>query len=241
MVADIFLKTYAGDVRWLPQCLKHIRHYMLGFRRLVIVCPPEIVAPVKNSGTQPEDKIVILPEGEDGYFFQQSCKLHAHNLTNASHICFMDSDCLARRHCRPQDFLVRGKPHFLHTPYTALEGSGADRWKPGTEFVIQKLVQDEFMRRHPAFYPRRVLIKFDRWMQGKHNHAASQFMRLFGRELVLSEFNILGAWSWYHAHDEFTWLDTTTDVFPPDFVEQFWSYGGPEHPCNADRYRAIAL
>jgi len=241
MVADIFIKTYEGDLDWLPQCIKHIRHYMIGFRRLVVVAPPGIEAKVRASGLQPEDKLVLMDEPEDGYFFQQCVKLHAHNLTNASHICFMDTDCLARRHAGPKDFLVDGKPHFLYTPYKDLEGSGADRWKPGTEFVVQRPVEHEYMRRHPAFYPRNVLIKFDRWMQAKHGHAASQFMRLFGKELVLSEFNIMGAWSWDHAHDDFTWLNTSEVPFPPDFVEQFWSYGGADHPCNADRYKAVAL
>lgn len=240
MTADIFLKTYAGDIGWLPQCMKHINHYVQDFRRMVVVAPPEITREVRAC-LRPQDKLITMEEPEDGYFFQQSVKLHAHNLTNASHICFMDTDCLARRHFHPRDFFVNGKPHFLHTPYANLAGSGADQWRAGTEFVVQKPVEDEFMRRHPAFYPRGVLIKFDRWMLAKHNYAASQFMRRFGRELVLSEFNILGAWCWHHAHDQFTWLNTTVDSFPPDFVEQFWSYGGPDHPSQADRYRAVAL
>jgi hypothetical protein len=238
MVADIFLKTYAGDIGWLPQCMKHIAHYVQGFRRVMVVAPPEITREVQAC-LRPQDKLVLMEESADGYIGQQAIKLHAHNMTNASHICFMDTDCLARRHFRPEDFLVNGKPHFLHTPYAKL---GAEvPWRAGTEVVLRKPVEDEFMRRHPAFYPRRVLIKFDRWMQSKHNHAASQFMRQFGRELSLSEFNIMGAWSWHYAHDEFTWLNTEVDSFPPDFVEQFWSYGGPDHPSQADRYRAVAL
>lgn len=241
MTADIFIKTFAGDVEWLKQCIKHLRHYALGFRRLVIVAPPEIERAVRDAGTRPEDLLLLYAEGEDGYFFQQQMKLHALNLTDSEYICFVDSDCLAKRHFRPEDFLVNGKPHFLYTPYSNLEGSGADRWKAGTEAVIGQPVEYEFMRRHPAFYPRSVLRQFDNWMKNTHGHCGSQFMRLRGRDLVLSEFNLMGAWCWYYRRDAFTWLNTMTDSFPPDYVEQFWSYGGPDHPSQADRYRAVAL
>jgi hypothetical protein len=240
MRADIFIKTYAGDVGWLAQCVKHLRHYAQGFRRIVVVAPPEIEGQVRGSGLLAEDLLIKLNEPEDGYIFQQQCKLNAHNFTDADYVCFVDSDCLAKRHFRPEDFFVNGKPHFLYTPWENLDAS-AHHWRAGTETVLRQSVPYEFMRRHPAFYPRHVLQGIDAWFQSTHHLAASQFMRQHGRALGLSEFNIMGAWSWFYRRDDFTWLSTVTDSFPPDFVEQFWSYGGPDHPSQADRYRAVAL
>jgi hypothetical protein len=208
---------------------------------VVVVAPPELEGTVRGSGLAKNDRFVALPEAEDGYIGQQCVKLHAHNLTDADYICFVDSDCLARRHFMPESFFVGSRPHFLYTPYDTLIGSGAERWQVGTEHVVREKVLYEFMRRHPAFYPRDVLFRFDEWVQHTHGHAASQFMRLHGRSLCLSEFNLLGAWSWVHCHDRFTWLNTLTDSFPPDFVEQLWSWGGPDHPSNAARYKAVAL
>jgi hypothetical protein len=244
MTADILIKTYRNDLVWLWQCLKQLRHFTSGFRTTIIVAPPDCQPDITRFGLRANERLLIVNESNDPYYFQQSVKLNAHNYTDAKFICFMDSDCLARRHFEPLSFYVNGKPHYLYTPYASLGDNSVMVWKHSTERIIGRPVEHEFMRRHPAFHPRETLQELDLWFIKTHGLPSSQFMIHRGREFGLSEFNVIGAWAWNFAHDRYQWINTIgakPGEIPENYVEQFWSYGGPQHPHNAGRYNAMTL
>jgi len=224
MIVDILYKTYRADIPWLNESLKTLRRYWSGHRRVVVVCPPEEVESVRRVAG--DTHIVPVDEqGIRGYIFQQAVKLNAHHYTDADYVVYGDCDCMWIRPVSPETYIRKdGLPEMLFTPYEAVPE--AIQWKRPTETALQHEVFAEFMRRHPLVYHKRTLHKMDKWFLEKYGMPASQLMLRHGQDWGLSEFNLMGAWAWYHAHEDFHWINTTTDSWSPDTVKQYWSYGG---------------
>jgi hypothetical protein len=224
MTTDIFIKTYTADVPWLAESLKTIRKFWSGHRNVVIVCPPKDGEAVRHYAKMDNEKVIEVEEGQHvGYIFQQACKLNAGAYTDADLIVYSDSDCLWHTPTTPGDFIVDGKPLLLFTDYSEL---GGVPWKKPTELFIKREVNAEFMRRHPLVYPRKVLKAMDKWCVAHHGMPASQLMLNAGAQWGASEFNWMGAYSWFFANDQFTWMDTKIGPIPPARLAQFWSYDG---------------
>jgi hypothetical protein len=225
MTTDILIKTYRADIPWLNESLKTIRKFWSGHRNVVIVCPPRDGESVRHYANRPNEICIEVDEGSfPGYIFQQAVKLNGAGYSDADLIVFSDSDCLWHMPTTPGDFIVNGKPLLMFTKWEDVPE--AVMWRKPTELAIKRDVPAEFMRRHPLVYPRKTLRKMDRWFVDNHGMAASQLMLQFGQAWGASEFNWMGAWSWFYAHDDFTWLDTKVGPIPPARLAQFWSYGG---------------
>lgn len=232
---DIFIKTYHADIPWLRESIRSANRKWSGHRRIVVVCPPELERTVRD--VAPKTKIIPVLEVGSGYIFQQAVKLNAHNYTDADYIVFCDSDCIWTKPTTPETYIrPDGRPFLLYTPYPSIPD--AIHWKAPTENALGHEVFAEFMRRHPAVYKSATLRKMDDWFVQKHGVPASQLMLRMGAHWGASEFNWMGAWAWYHAHEDFHWINTTTEPLPELHLEQFWSYGGPDHPSNAERFAA---
>jgi len=91
-------------------------------------------------------------------------------------------------------------------------------------------------------YPKSVLKRMDAWYIQNHGLPASQLMLRVGRQWRLSEFNMMGSWSWRYAHDDFHWIDTKAQhhEVPEARLDQFWSYEGVT-PQIRERVRALTL
>jgi hypothetical protein len=225
MITDIFIKTYSADIPWLAESLKTIRKYWSGHRNVVIVCPPKDGDTVRHYAKMENEKVIEVAEGNaTGYIFQQAVKLNAGAYTDADLIVFSDSDCLWHMPTTPADFMVDGKPLLMFTKYEDVPE--AIMWKKPTELAIKREVPAEFMRRHPLVYPRKVLKAMDKWFVAHHGVPASQLMLRAGSAWGASEFNWMGAYSWFYSHDSFTWMDTKIGPVPPARLAQFWSYAG---------------
>ena len=224
MATDIFYKTYRNDIPWLQESLKTLLQHWRGHRQVVIVCPPEDARAVRSICAWAR-VLEVEEKGIRGYIFQQAAKLNAHNYTNADHIVYCDSDCMWIKPTTPSTYIhADGRPYMLYTPYSAVPE--ALQWKGPTEQALGQEVFAEFMRRHPLVYHKKTLHKMDKWFVAKYGMPASQVMIKFGEPWGMSEFNLMGAWAWYHARDDFHWINTTTDTWEPDHLKQYWSYGG---------------
>ena len=48
MTTDIFLRSYAGDIAWVPWALRSIHRFVTGIRDIVISVPREDIAAFKS-------------------------------------------------------------------------------------------------------------------------------------------------------------------------------------------------
>lgn len=245
MTTDIFLRSYAGDIGWVPYALRSIQKFVTGIREIVIVVPANDYALFKSLNFTRE---VLYPSKlkpfEDDYLGQQSEKLQADFYTQADYILYWDSDCIATRKFTPDDLCVERKPRWLMTPYSKLvkpDGSPDTPWQPVTEKAIANSVEHEFMRAHPFIVPWDALSAFRRYMQSTHGCSIGEYIeRQPGRSF--SEWNAIGAWAYYNdnAHDLFYWWNTETDGVPEPVIKQHWSYGGITPEIRAEIERILA-
>ena len=167
----------------------------------------------------------------DGYTWQQVVKLHADEYTDADYILFVDSDCVFFTKVTPEYFFTDSKPYLLCTPYSLLGNTVP--WKPGTDFVVGRDTPYEFMRRHPMMYHRDTLKAFRDYILATFGKTCREFMLENCSKRRLSEFNILGAFTYFHRPTDFHWIDTDCNLYPPDCLKQFWSYEGVDGVKNA--------
>lgn len=227
MSTSIFIKTWKGDLPWLPYCLESINKYASGFEHAIIMtdqsCHNDTLKILKNlllyvpGISRLNLTLLSVPDWDNGYIQQQYVKLNAYKYTTSDNVLFVDSDCVFYKHFSPASYMVFGQPILMKTKYGNLEG--AEAWKPITESFVGFEVQYEYMRRLPWMYRRESLINFSNRFPNLEQFLKGMKTRDF------SEFNALGACiDKYESEDYYV---TDTELWTPEaFAKQYWSWGG---------------
>lgn len=219
---DIFIKTWERDYPWVEWCYKSIEKFSSGFRRVVTVddnC---------KEGSGKKHVVISEPPKTPGYLWQQVCKLHADQKTDADFILFMDSDCVFTRNVTPNDFIKDGKPIWQYTP---LDQARPDQhvWAPVMEKFLGKKPEHEFMRRHPFIVPRWAFEELRTFCKYRHGKSLEDYIMgeadpNNGLSLRFSEWNCLGFFLWEYHRDRIEWvLDSAAG---PGCIYQGFTHGG---------------
>ncbi len=244
MITDIFIRSYASDLPWVPYALRSLQKFVTGIRDIIISVPEEDLRGFKDLHLVKEILVPSRVPGSvmSGYLGQQCDKLRAHLYTDADTILFWDSDVLAVRRFSPDDLLINGKPRWLITPYAKLiksDGSPDVPWQPITEKAIGRPVEFEAMRCHPLMVPRTALIEFGIFMEQLHGMTLEQYIAdQPNREF--SEWNCIGMWAYYYAPEFFSFWNTEVRGVPAPLVRQWWSWGGITPEIRSDIEKIIA-
>jgi fructoselysine-6-P-deglycase FrlB-like protein len=117
-------------------------------------------------------------------------------------------------------------------------GDAKDAWLGCTTDALRRMPPFEFMRRLPLMYPRWIIRAAREWIQTTHCKDLASIMANLGR---FSEFNFLGAWAWFHAHDSIHWTLADREHPPvPLPVNQFWSHGNLDEALASVRVSTTA-
>ncbi len=228
MTTDLFLRSYAGDLPWVPWALRSIHKFVTGIRDIVICVPARDYAQFKALNFTRELLISSHCDDRDGYMDQMRDKLLSYLYTDADTILFFDSDVIAIRPFSPADLTIDGKPRWLITPYAKLvkpDGTPDAPWQPITAKAIGRSVDFEAMRSHPLMATSEALVHFRMFMEKQHGMSLGEYIaRQPSREF--SEWNAIGAWAYYYAPGLFSFWNTEEKGVPVPFVKQYWSWGG---------------
>jgi len=224
MNTQIFIRTYDGDAKWLDLCLHKLKEHARGFAGITIVAGPgndqaDAVALTHGIRPQTDEWDISIP---NGYLSQQATKMRASLWIpkDADFVAFFDSDCVCHGDLHASDlFGDDGKPIMLHTPWSDLEPHVEDAWRKVTEFLVGQSVDYEFMRRLPFVYPVSVLRDSFAFFESTQG-SMRKWLRLSDR---FSEFNYLGAWAWFNAHDKFHWINTDYELWKQLPMTQYYS------------------
>ncbi len=219
MTVDIFIKSYPGDFEWLTYCLRSIHRFGSGFRRVVLCVPPD------HGLSLTQEALLILPEQQPGYLFQQVCKLNVDLHTDADYILHIDSDTIFTRPVDSSYFFVNGKPRWVVTPFDEAPEDEKKAWLHVLVKCLREMPPYEFMRLGAHICPRESYAGFREIFPRIHKLTMEQYvMNQPGHEF--SEFNTLGFFNWLYRRDKFHWHNTSTDGVPDWPILQAWSWGG---------------
>jgi hypothetical protein len=235
LTCDIFIKSFPGDYEWLEYCLRSIAKFATGFRNVVVIVPKMSM----DGGIWPPGmgtvsvRIIDVEEPQNGYLFQQVCKLNADKYTDADFVLFMDSDCIFTRPVTPETFMRDGKIMWLMTPMDKAREDQRAAWISVMTKWMNKAPEYEFMHRHPFMFPRWFFEKIRGFCASQHSQALDNYiLKQPGR--AFSEFNCAGFLAYEHFRDRFEWINTATDQVPPATVLQNWSPAGLTEATKAE-------
>ena len=224
MKASILIRTYDGDAEWLDICLRSLSRFCNGFTETVVVTDgtnDSRIAPICASNkailkTDPESASI-----KNGYIAQQYTKLRSDLFVSndSDFVLHVDSDSIATNDHTPESLLLDGKPEIVRSPYSDV--GAAIKWKSATEAALGIRVDDEFMRRIPFFYPKRIYKQVRDRIEKIHPEGLLSYLASCED---FSEYNVIGAYADRFCRDEFSWSDTSGPhrMMPH---RHFWSHG----------------
>lgn len=222
MICDIFIRSYHKDFEWLNYCLRSIRTYCRGFRRVILVVPGSS-APKLGNLRQFADQIFCCCEYRDDYLGQQVTKIYADEYTDAEYICHIDSDCMFWRRICPEELIPDSRPRLACTPYSELPGDMV--WKRITEKFLAHRLEYNFMRRQPLVFPRWLYFELRNYAQRLHSLSIEEYV-ISQPPRGFSEFNALAAYAFLFHRNAFTWERMGAHDPNEHLCKWYWSWGG---------------
>jgi hypothetical protein len=134
MTLDFFIVSFPRDYEWLDYCLRSIRKFVSGYRRIYVALP--------SSGPKPRCSLTgctLIPEVpmRVGYVGQQITKMRAYRYSNADYIAFVDSDHFCKEPVDLQaEYLDNGLPLVRCRPWAELQDPSWCRWRPLCEDAL---------------------------------------------------------------------------------------------------------
>jgi hypothetical protein len=243
MDAQLFIRTWEGDLPWLRSCLRSVDRYWKSNFKPVIVATPECFHGIPAMFNIPDHGAYLHcePKWDDQRRGSVFIGLNADRYTDANTIIFTDSDCMFTRSCSADDMIKDGKICLYGNPYAKLmiianpPDHNCFTWYRRVCIEVLGIdPQAEYMRRHPFMFLRSTL-------EGFRNEAFER-MKVPLRDLMeryhsgyFSEFNLLSAYALKHQPELYTFVDVSDA--PPPFVRQFHSWS--ESPTSLDISREI--
>jgi len=165
--------------------------------------------------------VVQCDRTENDYIGQQITKLKASIYAPYDIITHIDSDCIIATKLDASDLLENNKPILYMSSYEKVGGPGGAPWQEVTSFFAGKHVDWEFMRQFPMSYPREMYTDLANWFESYHGFPLEGIVDRIDAN-HFSEFNLMGAFSFYSGHDYHRFRDTEV-VAPPSWIRQFWA------------------
>jgi hypothetical protein len=232
---DVFMRSYVGDVEWLPYSVRSVTESMAcrpGTIRYVHLVVPKkdvpvftatldgifkefsLTASLRSRWHVTPSRIVVTP---DGYQEQMLDKVHADEYTDADYIAFMDTDSVYPRDFTPDmAFHKDGKPFICYRTVQSCGKACADWMQGHVKNMIgdTEALQNEYMCALGSLYPRKIFSHLRNVTLASFGQPWDEWVRAAHGEGAstrwergFTEFNTFGALLWRDFHDEMHWVD----------------------------------
>ena len=233
MSVDIFIKTYHTDFQWLVYCLKSIKKFATGFRKIVIVSDNDgHVIPIDYLFDTCEVHYTSLPEKEPevvehgiGYLWQQAVKLNWVDYTDADAVLIMDSDEMLTVPITPESFKTNGKFSWYFREWKDA-GTGIC-WKPPTDFILKLDTNYEAMAITGFILQRETTFALHKFLCNLHETETIWDIFVKNNTKTASEFNIFGSFIHHFDRNEYNKITNYNRENCINFsIKKAWSWGG---------------
>ena len=147
-----------------------------------------------------------------GYAAQIVDKMHADQFVprTCQYIIYIDTDSVATRQYGASDiFDAYGKSRFPYRLWSTLPKDAIRAWKASTAKALTMKLQalgQSFMCRQGLVYPIEMFKQLREFFHNAHNMSVMKYVsREAAHMKVCSEFEVMGAYLWYHMHDVIAW------------------------------------
>ncbi len=226
----LFIRTYHRDAPRLRYLLRSIATYCTGFEQVVVVCPvgsETAVAPVVAEF--PFAELKLCQNYDNDFIGQQITKLTASSYIDTDFIAHVDSDCVFAQPFSPACFMAGEKPALYHREYEFFYRNKVRMpWQNITSQLMCRQVDFEFMALFPIFYPREIYTDLEAWILENHGITYASIENLIVHKDHFSEFNILGAFSYYEGGDRYHEHRNWGIINPTHYLRQFCTEKGRE-------------
>lgn len=208
---QLLITSWLPDLGWLDYCLRSARKYWISDLSPIVVVTPECQErmPASSQGCE----IIYEPQLEDHHLGQMFIKMNADQYTDAPLIAIADSDCLFKRRCSVEDFMVDGKPVIWIEHYgTLLQRSNLidrefyENYRIIVGQALHIIPEHEFMREQPFIFYREHIRDTREKIESVMNEPLIDVMKKWNSR-YFSEFNLLGAYCWHNHYDLYHWKD----------------------------------
>ena len=219
-----FCRTYARDADRLRYLLRSIEKFANGFDGIVVACPEASLGAIFKTALDFHN-VEVLPCNTSDYDFiaQQITKLTAYRYCDADVIVHIDSDCIFTKPFSPADLYHDDRILLLNCPYSYFYSEGVNcPWQSVTSQFAKRQVDREFMRQFPLCYPRELYQDLEAWFVQNHGYPIDAIASHVNGD-HFSEFNLLGAFSFYSSINYHSHIDSLQQQMP-SFVQQMCLY-----------------
>lgn len=160
---DIFIVSFAKDEEWLWYCLKSIRRFCVGFKRVVVLTPQQEASVFARHRAEFRGWAYRWPTYKEapaplGFLHHMVQVCRADGFCKSDLVMHVDSDCVFHTIAKPSDYMHNGKPILQIEPYAHLKSAHPNRyyWKTVVDAALGCDATHETMTRHPSIYPREL-------------------------------------------------------------------------------------
>lgn len=249
---SVMYRTFSGDVELfklsLPTAIKNIPEAL----EIVVVVEEidkdifdEVLASHRESSPFPL-RLVTEPSLMNGHIQQKYSKMMGDQYTDGDYILHLDSDVFVLHEITYDDIFHLGKPVLPYRRYRddSFEEVGLMLcWQNGTSLATGEDVLHEFSIFNTHVYPRQMYPALREFVEELHGKSFSDFMSTHTgkcssppvlatwtqdeRNSLLSDFNLMGAFLWYHMPQAVYWMaadpyDLRPDQFRIDLLKYQW-------------------
>ena len=217
---SIITVTYDKDLEFLKYNLKSIKKFCREYHENVVVIDDHENDCIETQRYLDSigQKYYINKEAKfvkRGYVRQQYIKLLSdlYVSPDTDYICHIDADSIFKQSHTPDRFFRNNKPILIKNNYIKLEQAfkqrGEDpkwymRWKETTSDILKFDVEYEFMGRMPLVYPKNLTKQVREHLEKIHS---CSLLDLVKDLLIMSEYNVLGAYAYKFTPEDFFWID----------------------------------
>jgi len=230
---DILIPTYHADFVWLDFCLRAVKKFTSGFRKVIIVSDndghkiPQSILDIMPATVIYKDLPTVWPaklNHRPGYLWQQVLKLSWLDFTDADAVLILDSDEMLVKHITPRTFRdERGRWRWAYRNWE--DAGSANMWKVPTQEVLKFEPQYEAMPFAPFIFERKITYDFIQYL--KEIHGATDLYDVFFKYdmTLFSEYNAYG--SYVFKFDSDVYYPLINDFKGQhNLIIKSWSYGG---------------
>lgn len=243
----IIIRTYEADAERLGFCLASIKRYCEGFSDVVVVCQEKaagVIGPVVAAAGI--GRMAFCPAYENDYLGQQITKLRATDYLTTDYIFHVDSDCVFFARFTPDAYFVDGRPVMYFKDYDWFyRQRQLNPWQFITSRLLQRQVDYEFMAMLPLIYPRQMYLNLEAWFVAANGFAYEGIEERLTVPNQFSEFNLMGAFSYYHGggfyHTFLDWGDNHIERYMKQYLVDDWNDRAISEGEYAEIQRAIGV